>query len=227
MDTTEITQKDFAAVMTRVYPLFQVPDHGRNDATAGEHPVYDVNWFEALLYCNARSKLDGYDTVYSYFQADMATGRCANLSVLEVNLAADGYRLPTEAQWEYACRGGTTGRFFWGDSDQVKATQYALFGADAPAANVKPVATLQPNAFGLYDMCGGLAEWCADWYALYTAGEQLDPQGLEYCPFGEKRVARGGSYLDTLAAVGAPSRVGVEQASRDQQTGFRAILPAR
>jgi formylglycine-generating enzyme required for sulfatase activity len=168
MDVTEVTQASFQAMM------------GRNPAkfTAPDKPVERISWHAAIQYCNMRSRRDGLQPCY-----DLKTMLC--------NFAADGYRLPTEAEWEYACRAGTTTRWsFGGDANQLK--DHAWYKPNA-AKKTHPVKTKRPNPWGLYDMHGNVAEWCQDFYAEgYGEGDSVqDPRGPAA---GEDRVLRGGSW---------------------------------
>ena len=118
----------------------------------------EVSWYGAAMYCNYVSEIEGLESVY-------------NLDTWEVDWNANGYRLPTEAEWEYACRAGTQTRFYWGDDP-------------ATTAHLKSA-----NAFDLYGMSGNVYEWCQDWYGSYTDSNQTDPLGPSS---GSNRVLRGG-----------------------------------
>jgi formylglycine-generating enzyme required for sulfatase activity len=143
------------------------------------NPVERVRWREAIAFCNQRSAAEGLKPCY-----DVKTGQC--------DFSANGYRLPTEAEWEYACRGGTTGAYPFGD-DARDLPRHAWFKANA-ARKPHPVGQLRPNPFGLFDMSGNVAEWCNDWYGrdYYAQGPAADPQGP---PKGEKRVVVGLCFL--------------------------------
>jgi formylglycine-generating enzyme required for sulfatase activity len=143
------------------------------------------------------------------------------------------YRLPSEAEWEYACRAGSTTRFCFGDDigssvgkDELRfyfgdekgiLDQYAWYGNNA-GNHTHPVAQKTPNAWGLYDMHGNVAEWCQDWYAPYPAAEQKDPQGP---PTGSRPVLRGGSYGFGSWSVRSALREAQPHQSRSCQWGFR------
>jgi formylglycine-generating enzyme required for sulfatase activity len=114
------------------------------DGRSWNQPMVEVSWHGAAMYCNYLSEKEGLQSVY-------------NLDTLEVDWSANGYRLPTEAEWEYACRAGTQTRFYWGNDPRNKGGQQ------------------NPNAFGLYDMSGNAYEWCQDWYGSYRDSSQTDP----------------------------------------------------
>jgi formylglycine-generating enzyme required for sulfatase activity len=168
IDRTPVTQKRFEAVM------------GRNPSTnkGDDRPVETVRWQEAAEFCNLASEKDGLTPCY-----DLDTGEC--------NFEADGYRLPTEAEWEYACRGGTTTAYFFGDDpDKIDAYGWYKYNAEG-----KPhtVAEKLPNPYKLFDMTGNVWEWCNDWYAAdyYATSPQRNPRGPET---GKQKVMRGGAY---------------------------------
>lgn len=177
MDRTEVMQKDYKQLMGLN------PSYFKGDNL----PVENLSWFEAVLYCNARSKRDGFDTVYIYTTVSVEN--------LEIHLDRNGYHLPTEAQWEYAYRAGTTTKYYWGDaSDSATLSKYAWYGKNS---NLKthPLGTKIPNAYGLYDMSGSVWEWCNDWCDenYYSVSPVNDPAGPEG---GSNRVIRGGSWYD-------------------------------
>ena len=149
-------------------------------------PVESISWFEAVRFCNLLSARDGLRPAYRIDGERVAW-----------DTEADGYRLPTEAEWEYACRAGTRTPFSTGtcvSSDQANFDGYhpppgcpeGLFRGEPI-----PVGSLAANAWGLYDMHGNVEEWCWDWHAAYRGAGGQDPQGPAA---GEKRVTRGGSW---------------------------------
>jgi len=201
MDTTLVTQGDYLTL--RGYNPSQYTGDTRN-------PVEQVTWFDAVLYCNARSKRDGKDTVYSYTAVARDSVWCNNLSGLNADFTKNGYRLPTEAEWEYACRAGTTTDYYWGgnyppmtSADSAALNNHAVWYGDAPNGTQR-VATKQPNPFGLYDMGGNVWEWCYDWSADYTASSQTNPVGPDT---GTLRVLRGGAWLYDCYFVRASFRL--------------------
>jgi formylglycine-generating enzyme required for sulfatase activity len=109
-------------------------------------------------------------------------------------LGGKEYALPTEAQWEYACRGGTTARFYWGnDGGYSQIGEYAWYAGSRKGDYAHPVAQKRPNGWGLCDMSGNVYEWCEDWKEKYPSEEVKDPTGP---PDASYRVLRGGSWND-------------------------------
>ncbi|HTL58330.1 MAG TPA: formylglycine-generating enzyme family protein [Candidatus Limnocylindrales bacterium] len=143
-----------------------------------KNPVEQVRWSDAVKFCNQRSQLEKRQPCY-----DLKTWKC--------NFEADGYRLPTEAEWEYACRAGTTTAFFFGDNP-AKLSEYAWFEKNS-GGRPQPVGQKQPNAWGLYDICGNVWEWCNDFYKVdyYKESLQTDPRGPDE---GQTKVVRGGAW---------------------------------
>lgn len=181
IDTTLVTQEAYQAVMD-TNPSHFVGDPSR--------PVEEVSWYAAVRYCIRKSVLAGLQSCYD--TTDPANWTC--------NPSRNGYRLPTEAEYEYACRAGDTSSYFWGNDTDV-AMNYAWFSSNNNDSTQR-VATKLPNAWGLYDMVGNVWEWCNDWFDVYTAGTTTDPAGPASKPAnGFGRVLRGGtwsSYPDNI-----------------------------
>jgi len=178
MQETPVTQEQFAAVMGAT-PSYSVGDLTR--------PVEKVSWYDAVLYCNGLSKLSGLDTCYTYTAAGATNAVC--------DYTKKGYRLPSEAEFEFACRGGTTTAYWWGnDSNGLGARVYTPpYGA---ASTTIPAGSLLPNAYGLYDIQGNGWKWCNDWFAQpYASTAQTNPKGPQT---GVARVLRGGVFIGSF-----------------------------
>jgi formylglycine-generating enzyme required for sulfatase activity len=142
------------------------------------NPVEQVRWSDAVKFCNARSCLEGLQPCY-----DLDTWQC--------NFEASGYRLPTEAEWEYACRAGTQTPYFFG-SDASKLGDYAWFDKNS-GGHPQPTGQKKPNPWGLYDMIGNVWQWCNDFYSVdyYSQSPSENPRGPKE---GDNKVVRGGAW---------------------------------
>ena len=148
-------------------------------------PVESVNWVQAVLYCNLRSRAEGFRPCY-----DEKTFAC--------DFGADGYRLPTEAEWEYACRAGTSTRYSFGDGTDP-LSKYAWFKQNS-GKSAHNIGKKEANRWGLYDMHGNVAEWCNDAYRenYYKTSPSKDPRGPDE---GEIKVLRGGGWQDRIGSL--------------------------
>jgi formylglycine-generating enzyme required for sulfatase activity len=209
MDTTEVEQTDFLALMGFNPSKFKGISKG---------PVEGATWFDAVLFCNARSKRDGLDSIYAYTAKTKVGESCTGLTGLAIDYSRTGYRLPTEAEWEYACRSGAKGSFYWGDADDdTTMGEYAWFYANS-GSTTHPVAGKQANYFGLYDLSGNVEEWCNDWFGDYSVDAQQDPTG----PIsGSYRVLRGGSWDRGAHYLRSASRTYVAPSPQVANDGFR------
>jgi formylglycine-generating enzyme required for sulfatase activity len=161
---------------------------------------------------------DGDDYPAVYVTWDDAVTFCRRLS----RISRRTYRLPTEAEWEYACRGGTQTAFSFGD-DEKQLAQYAWVKAsgDLPLIHQPEVSLKLPNAFGLYDMHGSVWEWCSDWYGNYTSTQLTDPRGPSA---GSFRVLRGGSWKIWPSAARCAYRHCCSPNDCNDTFGFRLVL---
>jgi formylglycine-generating enzyme required for sulfatase activity len=206
-----VTQGEYAALMGN-NPSWFVGDTNR--------PVEFVSWYDATNYC------------YKLTEREQSIGRLS---------AAWSYRLPTEAEWEYACRAGTTTRFSFGDDPgYTELPKYGWYDANSYTTNkppgasyfmlgryymTHPVKQKLPNSWGLYDMYGDVSEWCQDWFGFYPGGTVLDPQGPAA---GTERIVRSGSWYDDPYALRSAFRFFSEPENTTGIYGFRVVLaPAR
>ena len=225
MGETEVTKAEWDDVygwaVTHGYD-FAMPGAGK----ASDHPVQDIEWYDIVKWCNARSEREGSTPCYYTSAAKTTVYRSGRVDIQNdwVRWDANGYRLPTEAEWEYAARGAAAGRRFpWSDADTIthsRANYYSYWESGHPYypydvnptegyhpdydtggyPYTSPVRSFAPNGYGLYDMAGNVWEWCWDWYAGYSSSPATDPRGPAS---GQYRVIRGGSwdYLAVLCRV--------------------------
>jgi formylglycine-generating enzyme required for sulfatase activity len=174
-------------------------------------PANYVTWFDAVRFCNALSERCGLQPCYQIKGEQV-----------EWNRQAEGYRLPTEAEWEYTVRAGTATSWFCGDDEKLLG-RYAWY-AENSSSNIHPVGEKEPNPWGLYDMMGNVWEWCWDWYGPYGADAVVDPVG----PDGAgRRVLRGGAYWDEARNLRSALRLRLEPEVRSDAIGFRCVRAAR
>ncbi|MDY6330367.1 MAG: formylglycine-generating enzyme family protein [Fibrobacter sp.] len=201
MATTEVTQKVYEFVMK------ELPKQSKE---GDKRAVSNVNWFRAVLFCNAFSKLAGLDTAYVY-KAIIGDSVLVDLTI---DYSAIAVRLPTENEWEVAARGGTTTTYYW---DVDVASKYAYYGQ---TSGPDEVAKKLPNEFGLYDMAGNVAEWVNDWYDAYPKNKSDNYTGPE---LGDYRVVRGGGWSDKVTVLAPKERETLDPAYSKATLGFRLV----
>jgi formylglycine-generating enzyme required for sulfatase activity len=182
-------------------------------------PMQRVSWFDAVLFCNWLSKREGRTPCYrrtAEKQRIKVGEEMREFDMWNCDLAADGYRLPTEAEWEYACRAGTTTTFSFGDNPEWLTDHGWYYGNSK--AHAWPVANKLPNRFGLFDMHGNVDEWCWDWHASQLTADPVGPVT------GAEKVVRGGGWY-AFEPVGCQSshRYGKPPNTQNTLIGFRVV----
>jgi formylglycine-generating enzyme required for sulfatase activity len=192
LGVTEVTQMQYEKVMGAN------PSYFEGNAVLGDssnHPVEQVSWEDAVEFCKKLSELP----------EEKKSGRV--------------YRLPTEAEWEYACRAGSKAAYSFGANSKTLG-DYAWFGENS-GSQTHPVGEKKANAWGLYDMHGNVWEWCSDWYGEYPKGAVSDPVGPRE---GLNRVFRGGCWFIVTANCRSAIRIRCAPSRRGLILGFRVAM---
>lgn len=240
MQVTEVTNAQWNAVVDHL-GLKTNPSQSHSGVN---YPVESVNWFEAAFFANHLSTMESLSQCYTLTGCTSTLGSGMECSLATVNANCTGYSLPTEAQWEYAARATTTKAYAnpinFDDSDTETGNGFngnlntmgwyaynrnmynaSSGGIAAYEDGTKPVATKQPNAWGLYDMHGNVWEWTEDWWAAYT-GDVTDPTGPAS---GIDRVIRGGAWDSGAAGTRSAARYNPDPTWGGPILGFRLVLP--
>jgi len=223
----EITQAQFLAIMS-YNPSFY--NSANSYSNTENHPVEQVTWYDAINFCNSLSLKQGLTPCYSN-QANSFSIQQGDTVIW--SQTSDGFRLPTEAEWEYACRAGSKSRFYWGDSkDPYILKQYAWYVGNSysswwslPHADyegTQPVGLKMPNSWGLYDMQGNVCEWCWDFFSetYYSSAPMADPLGPTT---GSDRSFKGGSWHTHDVGLASGFRYGKPTSFISDFIGFRIV----
>ena len=204
----EITQQQYKAVM----------GNNPSEFKGDNLPVEQVSWYDALNFCNALSQSEGLTPCYTI-----------NGTKVTSDFEANGYRLPTEAEWEYAAKAGTktdfySGKLTYSGNSPIDPNLDKIAWYSANSSNTThPVGQKAPNAFGLYDMSGNVWEWCKDWYGqdYYKTSPATNPKGPTN---GGNRVLRGGSWYGKATYCRVARRFDSTPSYRNRYYGFRVVL---
>jgi formylglycine-generating enzyme required for sulfatase activity len=222
MGKYEVTQAEYEAVMGSNPSFFK----------GGRLPVEQVSWYDAIEYCNKRSENERLSPAYTINKVRVDPNNTNDNDNVKWqvtwNKNASGYRLPTEAEWEYSCRAGMTGPFNTGSNI---TTAQANYDGNYPYNNnakgtyrekTTDVGSFAANRWGLHDMHGNVYEWCWDWYGTYPVSAQSNPDGAVS---GVYRVIRGGSWGDYAQYLRSADRGYGAPSDRSRNLGFRLVRP--
>ena len=202
------------------------PSHFQSDVKdAANHPVESVTWFEMVEFANRLSEADGFQPCYEIRNVEHDGKRIVNADV--ESLDRNGYRLPTEAEWEYFSRAGTTGRWYSGPvRDQRRIEKIAHIEFDGTPQRTDIVGSRRPNAFGLHDTIGNVWEWVQDWYDedYYRKSPVANPPGPAA---GRQKVIRGGSWNEPTLNARVPNRGKLTPYTTGIDRGFRVVRNVR
>jgi formylglycine-generating enzyme required for sulfatase activity len=201
--TYEVTQAEWEAVMGSNPSTFKSPNK----------PVESISWYDAVNFCNKLSQKDGLKPCYTIGKNNRVT----------CDWTADGYRLPTEAEWEFAARGGNDSKgYMYAGSNSLSDVAYFK---DNSLGMSQSVGQRKPNELGIYDMSGNVWEWCWDWYSnsYGTADSQTNPHGID---FAVEKCRRGGGWAQAAKSARSSNRLGTPPDLKFNYVGIRLVRKA-
>jgi len=224
MGKYQVTQEQYQTVTGENPSSFSSNSAGE---IQGRRPVEYVNWYHAIVFCNRLSMQEGLTPAYrisgSTDPSDWGTvpttsGVNVTWDSVTADWNANGYRLPTEAEWEYACRAGKTTAYNTGDTISDST---GWFGVNSDN-RTHEVGLKSANTWLLHDMHGNVWEWCWDWYGSYASEAQTDPKGADS---GIDRILRGGAWMSPATDMRSAYRHGTWPYYRSNNNGFRVVRP--
>lgn len=241
MDATEVTKAKWDEVYNWATNNGYTFENA-GSAKTNNHPVVNVNWYDCIKWCNARSQKEQLSPCYFTDPGLTTPYKTGTLNISNdcVQWSANGYRLPTESEWEKAARGGWQGRLFpWGgDMIQHARANYCATntysydtsptlgyhpGTSPVLPRTLPVGSFEPNAYGLYDMAGNAFEWVWDWYGDYSATYQTDARGPITGQYGVLRMVRGGSCFNFANVARSAYRYSITPVWFYHDLGLRCV----
>jgi formylglycine-generating enzyme required for sulfatase activity len=227
MSKFQVTQEQYQAVTGSNPSNFKTAVTGET-GTPGKLPVEMVSWYDAIVFCNKLRILERLDPVYSISDStnpddwgEVPYERNTTWDAAVMDKSKNGYRLPTEAEWEYACRAGTTTAWYTADTEAGPPhLNTAAWYSNNADSKTHEVGLKTANAYGLYDMHGNVYEWCWDWYKDDITADTSDPTGAVT---GSDRVLRGGYWYYDAQYLRSAFRSNDNPSYRRYYSGFRLV----